>query len=72
MKRSVLTSTVVILAVLLCRAASFGAPPSNVEGTWLGTMKIPSGPELKLVLDIEKRADGSLAVDLTSIDQGGS
>ena len=34
--------------------------------------KIPSGPELRLVLDIEARSDGTLAADLTSIDQGGS
>lgn len=45
---------------------------TNIEGTWLGTMKIPSGPKLKLVLDIETRSDGMLAADLTSIDQGGS
>jgi len=72
MKRPALTSTIVILAALLGQATSHGAPQSNVEGTWLGTMKIPSGPELRLVLDIERRADRTLAVDLTSIDQGGS
>jgi len=72
MKRRALTSTIVILTALLCQATSHGAPQSNVEGTWLGTMKIPSGPELRLVLDIERRADETLAVDMTSIDQGGS
>jgi pimeloyl-ACP methyl ester carboxylesterase len=35
-------------------------------------MKIPDGPEFRLVLDIERRADKTLAVDMTSIDQGGS
>ncbi|HCO93555.1 MAG TPA: alpha/beta hydrolase [Phycisphaerales bacterium] len=72
MKRPALASTVVILAVLLGQATSHAAPQSNVEGTWLGTMRIPSGPELRLVLDIEIRSDGTLAVDLTSVDQGGS
>ena len=72
MKRPALVSTIVILAALLGQAASHGASQPNVEGTWLGTMKIPNGPELRLVLDIERRDDRTLAVDMTSIDQGGS
>jgi len=72
MKRLTLTSVMVILLafpgpVTLCEVSQ-----ANIEGTWLGTMKIPSGPELRLVLDIETRSDGTLAADLTSIDQGGS
>ena len=72
MKRLTLTSVMVILFVFSGSVTLCEVPQANIEGTWLGTMKIPSGPELRLVLDIEKRSDGTLAADLTSIDQGGS
>jgi len=49
MKRLTLTSVMATLyvfsgSVMLCEASQ-----ANIEGTWLGTMKIPSGPELRLV-----------------------
>ena len=72
MKRLTLISVTIVLTAFSGSAALCEAVQGNIDGTWLGTMKIPSGPELRLVLDIEKRSDGTLAVDLTSIDQGGS
>jgi len=72
MKRFTLTSVMVILFVFSDSVTLCEVSQANIEGTWLGTMKIPSGPELRLVLDIETRSDGMLAADLTSIDQGGS
>ncbi len=41
-----------------------------VEGSWLGTLKIPDGPQLGLVIDIERRSTGKLFANLISLDQG--
>lgn len=72
MKHLTLASVMIILLAFSDSVALCEISQANIEGTWVGTMKIPSGPELRLVLDIEKRSDGMLAADLTSIDQGGS
>ena len=71
MKRLTLTSVMVILFVFSGSVTLCEVPQASIEGTWLGTMKIPSGPELRLVLDIETRSDGMLAADLTSIEREG-
>ena len=39
---------------------------------WFGTMKIPSGPELRFVFEIFPKADGGLKATLVSLDQGGT
>ena len=72
MKRLTIASVMVTLFVFSGTVTLCEVSQANIEGTWLGTLKIPSGPELRLVLDIEARSDGTLAADLTSIDQGGS
>jgi len=72
MKRYICIGVVTLSMGLTIPAMVDGSAQKDINGTWLGTMKIPSGPELRLVVDIERRANGSLAADLTSIDQGGS
>ena len=45
-------------------------PSANVAGRWEGALDTGQG-KLRLVLDVTKAADGSLAGTLTSVDQGG-
>lgn len=45
-------------------------PPSPVVGTWLGTLEVPAGAELRIVFHIEESDSGALTATLDSPDQG--
>jgi uncharacterized protein len=58
--------------VLVCAVAFFGVGLSsaqNIAGDWQGTLKA-GGAELRLVLHVTQRTDGSLKATLDSVDQG--
>jgi len=61
------TNVVVLLWSVAAAAVVSAGSKADVEGTWLGTMKIPSGPELRLVVDIEARVNESLAAQRPSV-----
>lgn len=43
----------------------------DITGTWQGTLRVPSGRELRTVMKISKTKTGALQAVLYSIDQGG-
>jgi pimeloyl-ACP methyl ester carboxylesterase len=43
--------------------------PSNIEGIWLGTLKVP-GAELRIAVTFSKDASGSWKATMNSLDQG--
>lgn len=57
---------VLIITLALAVAAQTSTP--NVEGNWLGTLEL-GGAKLRLVLKIEKSANG-YAAKFDSLDQG--
>ena len=60
--------TTVIAALLMTSVTSFAQGP-DLAGDWRGTLKAGL-VELRLILHVVKRADGSLGATLDSIDQG--
>src|SRR3954451_15723894 len=59
--------TLLLLATIL--AASHAADKPNIAADWKGTLKTP-GSELRLVLHIQKMAEGQFKAILDSVDQG--
>jgi pimeloyl-ACP methyl ester carboxylesterase len=56
---------VVLSSIITC-----GQTAQNLEGIWMGELKIPSGPSFKMVIDVEMKPDSSLVSHLISLDQG--
>src|SRR5690606_12035602 len=46
------------------------AAPAGVEGSWHGSLSLPGGVSLRLVVHVERAADGALAARMDSPDQG--
>lgn len=42
----------------------------EIKGSWLGTMKIPNGPTLRIGVEVFKKADGQWGGNIASLDQG--
>ena len=42
----------------------------DIEGTWMGNLKVPGGLELRIVFNISTNPDGSLKASMDSPDQG--
>ena len=59
--------TLVALSAMVLALVQTPAP--GVEGTWRGTLAIPTG-NLRLVLNISRAPDGLLSGSLESVDQG--
>src|ERR1700735_5460998 len=64
MKRFITLATMFFLAASALHA-------QDITGDWQGTLSA-GGAELRLVLHIQKAADGSLSATLDSIDQAGA
>jgi pimeloyl-ACP methyl ester carboxylesterase len=65
------TIAAVVLLMSLCIGA-LGDITQDIKGSWLGTLALPGGMNLRLALNIESNQDGSLTGILVSIDQGGA
>jgi uncharacterized protein (TIGR03435 family) len=52
--------------------AQTAAKPGDISGIWQGTLELPNGKGLRTVLKVEKKADGTLAAKMYSIDQNPS
>ncbi|MCE5252056.1 alpha/beta fold hydrolase [bacterium] len=66
------TAVVIIALVTICPCISSAAPSAeNVTGEhiWLGVLKVPNA-ELRMVIEIFRKADGNLTAALSSPDQG--
>jgi len=48
----------------------WGQTTQNLEGIWLGELKIPSGPSFDIVIEVEKKPDDRLVSHLISLEQG--
>ena len=48
----------------------WGQTTQNLEGIWMGELKIPSGPSFNIIIDVEQKPDNSLVSHLISLDQG--
>lgn len=60
------------LSVLLClHAYAQAGVVADHQGRWLGDMKIPNGPTLKIGAELYTKADGSAGALSVSPDQGG-
>jgi hypothetical protein len=59
-----------IAGILSIVSLSGAQPPAGVEGRWEGTLDAGQ-VKLRLILDVEKPANGVRAGTLTSVDQGG-
>jgi hypothetical protein len=62
----------VIVFFMVCTGISFAAPSAENgtgEHIWLGVLKIPDGPELRIVIELFLKADGTLAAATHSPDQ---
>ena len=55
---------------LLPIAAIAQVAMEDLEGAWLGSMKVPDGPTLRVGVEILKKADGSWGGNVASPDQG--
>jgi uncharacterized protein (TIGR03435 family) len=65
-------ATTAVVAAMPSAEARAQAPASTgLEGTWQGTLKVPSGQQLRTVIKIAKNPDGTLKSTFYSIDQGG-
>jgi pimeloyl-ACP methyl ester carboxylesterase len=68
--RSLVRNTALSLAFLLCHAAAHASAAQDHPGFWLGKIKVPNGPELRLGAELFVRADGRPWASLASPDQG--
>lgn len=63
-------------ACYLCAMALFSACSlasvtlEDIKGAWLGTMKIPDGPSLRIGIEVFKKADNQWGGNIASLDQG--
>ena len=59
-----------IAALLLAVAPAIAAETlDDIKGSWLGTMQIPNGPELRVGVEIFRKADDSWGGNVASLDQ---
>lgn len=59
-----------IAALLLAVAPAIAAETlDDIKGSWLGTMQIPNGPELRVGVEIFRKADNSWGGNVASLDQ---
>jgi uncharacterized protein len=42
----------------------------DIEGLWMGSLKVPNGLELRILFNISSKTDGSLRATMDSLDQG--
>ncbi len=42
----------------------------NIEGLWMGSLKLPNGIELRILFNISTKTDGSISATMDSLDQG--
>ena len=42
----------------------------DIEGLWMGSLKVPNGLELRILFNISSKTDGSLHATMDSLDQG--
>jgi pimeloyl-ACP methyl ester carboxylesterase len=59
-----------LVFIVLSGTTIWGQTTLNLEGIWMGELKIPSGPSFKIVIDVEMKSDNSLVSHLISLDQG--
>ena len=62
---------VFILAILMTIAIAAIAREATVEGNWLGTLDT-GGAKLRMLVSLQKAADGTYIASATSIDEGGA
>jgi pimeloyl-ACP methyl ester carboxylesterase len=59
-----------IAALLLCTAPAMSAETlDDIKGSWLGKMQIPNGPELRVGVEIFRKADSSWGGNIACLDQ---
>lgn len=51
-------------------SAKMGSRPWEGPGVWLGLLQVPNGPQLRVVVEIFEKADGTLGAAMHSPDQG--
>jgi pimeloyl-ACP methyl ester carboxylesterase len=68
--RSLFRTASLSLALLFAQSAAYADPVQDHPGFWLGKIKIPDGPELRIGAELFVRADGSAWASLASPDQG--
>ncbi|MDJ0652516.1 MAG: alpha/beta fold hydrolase [Xanthomonadales bacterium] len=56
--------------LLLTAWVSTGVASESLTGAWIGNLRIPEGPELRVGLEFFERADGSQWANVSSPDQG--
>ena len=49
----------------------FAAEEADLEGIWYGTLRVPDGTELRVLIEFEPRPDGRLRSFVVILDQGG-
>jgi pimeloyl-ACP methyl ester carboxylesterase len=69
--RSLFRTASLSAALLLSLSCAHAGPVEDHPGFWLGEMKIPDGPVLRIGAELFVRADGSAWASLASPDQGG-
>ncbi len=42
----------------------------DIEGLWMGSLKVPNGIELRILFNISTKTDGSISATMDSLDQG--
>jgi fermentation-respiration switch protein FrsA (DUF1100 family) len=42
----------------------------DIEGLWMGSLKVPNGLELRILFNISTKTDGSISATMDSLDQG--
>ena len=57
-------------ALVLFAAYAHAQPPVQIAGIWQGTLELPTGARLRLVVNVREDA-GALTGTLNSVDQGG-
>jgi pimeloyl-ACP methyl ester carboxylesterase len=62
-------STVALFLACVLHSAAFASPLHEHPGLWLGDMKVPGGPTLKMGAALFTRADGSHWASVSSPDQ---
>lgn len=74
------TDTLIVAAVILATAvgsvpaeeaaAETSSGPWNSPSIWLGLLQVPNGPQLRVVIEVFEKADGTLGAAMHSPDQG--
>jgi len=70
MKKIVNKVFVVLILALSSPSVFSNSQMQDIRGAWLGTMKIPEGPSLRIGIEVFKKADGNWGGNIASLDQG--